>query len=972
MKIHEIYYGFELLKHRHIKEIKADAYEFQHIKSGARLLFLDTDDDNKVFSITFRTPPTDDTGAAHIVEHSTLCGSRKYPLKEPFVELVKGSLNTFLNAMTYPDKTMYPVASRNDKDFQNLMDVYLDAVFYPAMRDNPQVLMQEGWHYEIKDPSEPLKYSGVVYNEMKGALSDPDDLLESKILSTLYPHTPYRFESGGNPEAIPELTQEKFVAFHSKYYHPSNSYIYLYGKMDILDKLRYLDEEYLCHFNCTSVSSGIETEPSFPSLQEADEEYPIGESESTEEKTYLALSFAFDEAMDTETVLALNVLNHALLISDAAPLRQALVDVHFGKDISSSLELDLKQPHLSIVVQQSEKDRAKNFYEYTMKEIRKLAEGGINHTLLNASLNLFEFKLREADFGTAPKGLIYNIWCMRSWLYDRDPLEYLYYEDAIENIRHGLEHGYFEKLLHRCFLDNKHLALITLSPSTTVAGRKQEQLSEKLDKIKQSMSRQKLEQTIASTRALKLRQETPETPEALKTIPVLKREDISLEPESLPLEESREGDITYLYSKTETNGIGYLSLYFDASSVAQSDLLYLYLLSDILGSVDTKTYGYQSLANQLNLHTGGLSIDLVPYTRKNEPDSFLPKFRIRSKALHQKIPEMIHLITLILTESVFDNKKRLKELLEEEQSSIESSFQRTAHSLVAASVNACFTPSGAYAYEGLLPFYHFVKELLKDYDKRYPEIQQAFDRIMTCLFQRHRLILSLTGDDEICALMKHSLKELLNCISQEEHPVQPYHFELKKTTKGFQSSSSVQYVGKGANFEKLGFSYSGTMHVLETLLRYGYFWTRIRVQGGAYGAFTNFNRNGKMFFGSYRDPHLEKTLEVFDQTADFLRNFDMSDREMNKTIIGTMSGVDIPLTPKMKGENAAALWIRNISYEDRKKARREILTTTQQDIRNLASMIDACMKEGTYCVYGNENKIVQKNDLFDEIIKVME
>ena len=399
-------HGFKRLKKVAIPETDSVAWTFEHEKSGARLFFLQNDDDNKVFSISFRTPPVDDTGVAHIVEHSTLCGSRKYPLKEPFVELVKGSLNTFLNAMTYPDKTVYPVASRNDKDFQNLMDVYLDAVFYPVMRENPQVLMQEGWHYEIEKPDEPLTYSGVVYNEMKGALSAPDDLLESRIMASLYPDTTYGYESGGDPEAIPQLTQEQFVAFHGRYYHPSNSYIYLYGDMDIEEKLAYLDEEYLSKFDRIPVPSHIDRQPAFSKLVRQSELYPVSADDEIVEKTFLSLNWVVGESLNSKDMMGLEILEHALLRTAAAPLRKVLIDARLGKDVDSNFEDDILQPYFSIVINNAEADRAERFYTLVMDTLRKLADEGLDRTLMEASINLLEFRLREADFGSAPQGLI--------------------------------------------------------------------------------------------------------------------------------------------------------------------------------------------------------------------------------------------------------------------------------------------------------------------------------------------------------------------------------------------------------------------------------------------------------------------------------------------------------------------------------------------------------------------------------------
>ena len=547
MQINEMIHGFRLLRQTPVREINAQTYLFEHEKSGARLFFVQADDDNKVFHITFRTPPTDDTGVAHIVEHSTLCGSRKYPLKEPFVELVKGSLNTFLNAMTYPDKTMYPVASRNAKDFQNLMDVYLDAVFYPAMRENPQILMQEGWHYELENPEAPLTYSGVVYNEMKGALSDPDDLLASKLMQALYPDTTYHYESGGDPAAIPQLTQEKFVAFHSKYYHPSNSYIYLYGDLDMDTQLEWLDREYLSHFDRIAVHSEIAAQAPFEALKEVKTTYPVGAAEETAGKTFVSLAWSIDE-LSHEQSLGLDVLLHALLDTEASPLRQAILDAQLGKDVDVNYEGDLRQPMVSLTLNGAEPERAAAFKKLVYDKLAEYAEKGLERSLLEASLNIFEFRLREADFGSAPKGLIYGIRIMRSWLYGGEPEEQLYYEKELAVLRAGLDNGYFTRLIRTCLLGNPHAVLLTMAPSQTLAAEKEKAQAEELAARKAEMSEHDLQQVMDDVKALKARQQSPETPEALATIPLLKLADIRQEPEKLPLAVKEEQGTKVLWS----------------------------------------------------------------------------------------------------------------------------------------------------------------------------------------------------------------------------------------------------------------------------------------------------------------------------------------------------------------------------------------------------------------------------------------
>ena len=970
MELNKIYHGFRLLESKQIKEIGATAYRFFHEKSGARLLYLDKADDNKVFSIAFRTPPTDDTGVAHIVEHSVLCGSRKFPLKEPFVELVKGSLNTFLNAMTYPDKTVYPVASRNDKDFHNLMDVYLDAVFYPVMQHTPEILMQEGWHYEIEKPEDPLTYSGVVYNEMKGALSSPDDLLESKIISSLFPDTTYGYESGGDPAAIPSLTQEMFTDFHKKYYHPSNSYIYLYGEMDLEEKLAFLDTEYLQNFDRMEVPSDIAVQPLFSAPKILQDSYPVGGNEPTEERTFLSLNSIVGRVDEAEKLLALEILEHALLKTQAAPLKKALVDAKLGKDVMSSFEDGILQPYFSIIINGAEAERRDEFVCVVRECMKDLVTNGIDRLLLEASINLLEFKLREDDFGQYPKGLIYYLKIMNSWLYDGDPTEPLYYEELLQTMKDGLKTGYFEKVLQECFLENPHQTVLVLSPDVSLARKREEDLRQQLAQKKESLSKEELCQIIDWTAQLKERQAAEDSPEALASIPLLEIGDIRTKAEELPCKEKAADGIKVLHHDLPTNEIAYINAYFDATAVPEEDLFYAFLLTELLGKVSTKKYSYATLANQINLHTGGISCDLVAYSRDGEPDLVLPKFKVKAKALVKKLPQLQDLLQEILLNSCFDDEKRVRELLDQCRASMEMQLLRAAHQVTAARLSSYFSPAGRYNEKGGLSFYHFLKDLTENFSERYPQLQQKMVQLLPAAFSRKNLLISLTAEEKYYDAFTAAMLPLCQAFSEGKENALLPEFQTDKKNEGLMTSSQVQYVSKGANFIKLGYAFHGSMRVLETILRYDYFWTKIRVQGGAYGAFTSFKRNGDMMFGSYRDPNLMETIRVFDATAEYLHGFTVSDREMVKYIIGTMSGVDAPLTSKMRGEAAAECYIRSVTLEDRQKLRDEILTTRQKDIAALAELVGVCMKENYLCVLGDEEKIKENQGLFGNVAAV--
>lgn len=967
LKINDELHGFKLKKISDVAEISSKVYEFEHIKTCAKILYVASDDDNKVFYIAFRTPPHDDTGVAHIAEHSTLCGSKKYPLKEPFVELVKGSMNTFLNAMTYPDKTVYPVASRNDKDFRNLVDVYMDAVLYPAMLTTPEILMQEGHHFEIENPESPLTYSGVVYNEMKGALSAPEDILGRKSMHELFPDNCYGFESGGDPESIPNLTYEDFVNFHKKFYHPSNSFIYLYGDMDIAEQLKYLDEEYLSKFDKIEVDSEIKLQPQFKEMKLVEDFYPIGEEENDSEKTFISLNILTGDIKDSETILGLEILNHALFQTPAAPLKKAIIDSQLGKDIDAGLEEDLLQPAFSITLNGSEKDRTEKFYNLVISEMKKLVENGIDKTLLQASINLFEFRLREADFGFMPKGLIYGLRILRTWIYDGDATTYFKYEDDLKAMKDGLNNGYFEKLLQKYFIDNPHKVLMTLVPSKTFAKERDAATAAKLAEIKSKMTPEEIQKVIETAKNLKIRQQTPETPEALETIPLIKISDIKKEPENLPLMYRDIDGTRILFSNIDTHGIIYLTLYFDALKVPQDKVFYAFLLNELIGRVDTRQHSYEDLANLINLNIGGFGTTINADSKKDEPNSFMPRLKVYAKCLESKIENMSEILSEIFTQSTFTNKKRLREIIEEEQIGIELNLQGSANAIISARIASYYSNAGAYNDSEILPFNEFLKDLLKNFDEKFDNLVDELIDVYNRLFNRNGLIISVTATDELYRNFRPYLTKIIKSLPVDEYPRADYDYPCVAQNEGLYSQSRVQYVGKGANFISLGYEYTGALAVLETILRYEYFWTKIRVQGGAYGAFVNFGRNGNLFFGSYRDPNLKNTIDVFDGTAEFLKNFNVSDREMDKYIIGTMSKVDKPLTPSIKGQIAAEFCLKGITYDDRQKARNEVLNARQDDIKKLSKLVEDCMAENNLCVFGNENIIKDNAEIFKSI-----
>lgn len=970
-KIGDKYHGFRLIDEKNVKETNSIVRLFQHEKSGARLFYMENEDDNKVFSITFRTPPKDSTGLTHILEHSVLCGSRKFPTKEPFVELVKGSLNTFLNAFTFGDKTMYPIASRNDKDFENLMDVYLDSVFYPNIYKYPEILKQEGWHYELENAEDELKYKGVVYNEMKGALSSPESVLSRKLQETLFPDTPYGYESGGDPEVIPELTQEEFISFHKKYYHPSNSYLFLYGKLDVLLRLKFIDEAYLKDFEAISADSAIPMQKAFNSMQSYEFEYPISAQEDERDKTYLSLNYAAGLSTESEIYLAMEILEHILLSTPASPLKKALIEAGLGKDVFGKYDNSILQPVFSIIVKNSNVLKQEEFKKVVFETLEKLVRDGLDSQLVEAAVNLKEFQLREADFEGYPKGLIYNIKIMDSWLYDKDPTMHLTYEHIFENIRTGLKNRYFESLIEKYILKNNHSSMLVLKPKRGMSEAKDEETKSRLKNIKAQLTKEQLQELVKQTKELKEWQNTPDTPEKLALIPMLSIKDIDRKGEVLPQEVKEEAGVKVLAHHMFTNDIVYADLLFDTTAVPQELLQYIPLLSGILGKVSTESYNYGDLSKELDMHTGGIRFSTQIFGEKNDESIYHPVFSVRGRALVGKLTRMFELISEIITKTKFDDVKRIREIIQENKSRIEMRISNEGYTIACKRLFSYFSEEGSYleTITGLT-YYRFIADIEKNFVSRIEEVRGNLKKLMGMIFRKDGLVACVTCEEDDYQSFAKSMNLVLKDLSKEKlSPIQ-YAFKTESLNEGLMTQEKVQYVAQGYNFIKLGYPYTGKLQVLRTISRYNYLWNRIRVQGGAYGAFSGFERNGNMFLVSYRDPNLKETLKVYDEMHDYLKKFQIDEREMTKYIIGTVSRLDLPLTPFMKGERAIEYYMRKITAEELQKEREEILSTSQQDMRALSDMMLELMKRQSYCVLGSEMKIKENKELFGSVVEV--
>lgn len=903
------------------------------------------------------------------MEHSVLCGSRNFPAKDPFVELVKGSLNTFLNAMTYPDKTVYPVASCNDQDFQNLMHVYMDAVFYPNIYEHEEIFRQEGWSYQLDSAEDKLKYNGVVYNEMKGAFSSPEGVLDRVILNTLFPDTSYANESGGDPEVIPELTYEQFLDFHRKYYHPSNSYIYLYGDMDIEEKLHWLDQEYLGKYDREPVDSRIRFQEPFAEMQEKVIPYSIASEESEEDNTYLSYNKVVGTSLDKELYLAFQILDYALLSAPGAPLKKALTDAGIGKDIMGSYDNGIYQPIFSVIAKNANEEQKEEFIQVIEDVLRASVKNGIDTKAIEAGINYYEFRYREADFGNYPKGLMYGLQMMDSWLYDEEkPFIHIEALDIFEFLKKQIGTGYYEELIQKYLLDNTHGAIVIVTPEKGRTARMEAELEEKLQKYKESLTAEEVEAFVQKTQALEAYQSEPESEENLEKIPVLKREDISREIEPIINEEMTLAGVPVIFHEIETNGIGYVDVLFDMSLVEEQDLPYVGILQSVLGIIDTKRYDYGTLFNEINVNTGGISTSLELYNDVTNirEKAFKATFEIKGKALYGKLPVAFDMMREILMESKLNDGKRIREILAMLKSRLLMKFQSSGH--VTAVLRAQSYASPAAKLKDMtngIAFYETVSYIEEHFEEEKEKLSEKLIDLSKKLFCGDNMMLSYTAAREGLEGLEEMVEKLKNSLhtrTAEEDKRCVIHCEKKN--EGFKTASKVQYVAKAGNFIDLGVAYTGALQILKVIMSYDYLWQNIRVKGGAYGCMSNFNRIGEGYFVSYRDPNLKRTLDVYDGVVDYLKNFTVSERDMTKYIIGTMSGIDQPMTPASKGERSMNLYMNKVSAEMIREERNQILDAEQDDIRALYKVAEAVLQADQMCVIGGEDKIEEEKELF--------
>lgn len=971
-----IVHGFELLKEQQIPEIKTHVRLFRHLRTGAQLLSLENDDENKVFGINFRTPPEDSTGIAHIMEHSVLCGSQKYPAKEPFVELVKGSLNTFLNAFTGPDTTSYPVASQNLQDFYNLVDVYMDAVLHPLIPEH--TLQQEGWHYELASVDDPLTYKGVVFNEMKGAYSNPDDLLGDKARQSLFPDNTYRVDSGGDPAHIPDLSYAQFKAFHERYYHPSNAFIFMYGDDDPEERLRRM-ADYLGEFEAIEIDSHVPLQPRFDQPRRMTAAFDPGDDPSNN-KARLVVNWLLSETLDAERMLGLSILDHILIGTPAAPLRKALIDSGLGEDLAGGgLEPRLRQMYFSIGLKGLEVGadgapiQGEKVEKLILDLIASLAEEGIDPETVQASMNTIEFSLRENNTGSFPRGLLLMLRALTTWIYDGDPLAPLAYEAPLNAIKARLADGkrYFEDLISEYFLDNPHRTVVTLQPEPGLNARSETDEKERLARARAAMNADDLQAIVDNTARLKELQETPDTPETLATIPQLKMEDLDRKNKIVPLEVIGDGESKILYHDLFTNGIIYLDLGFDLRAVPQELLRYVPLFGRALLEMGTDREDFVRLSQRIGRDTGGIHASTFVSMINGSADS-TAWFMLRSKATPDKAGELLDILRDVLLTARLDNRERFRQMVLEEKAEKEAMLVPAGHRVVNSRLRALFNPADwideqMYGISSLF----FLRDLARQVDQDWQVVLANMEELRNALIRRGTALCNVTLDRENWSDFRPRLFAMLADLPatgfdrQEWRPVYGARFE------GLAIPAQVNYVGKGADLYRLGYEADGSIDVITNFLRTSHLWERVRVQGGAYGAFCPFNhRSGVFTFLSYRDPNLIGTLDNFDASARFLRAIQLDSIELTKNIIGAIGDLDAYQLPDAKGYASMARYLAGDSDAMRQEWRDEVLSTTVEDFHRFGELLEAFNREAYVVVLGSQDALESAGEVNSSRLQV--
>ncbi len=961
--------GYDLIKTVDLADVKGTGFLFAHKKTGARIGVIKNNDENKVFSIAFKTPPKNSTGVAHITEHTVLCGSEKFPSKDPFVELVKGSLNTFLNAMTFSDKTMYPVASCNDKDFRNLENVYLDAVFHPNLHKVDEIFKQEGWHYELENENDDIKINGVVYSEMKGVFSSPDSVFSRAGMDIIFPDTEYGVESGGDPDVIPELSIEEYRAFHKNFYHPSNSYIWLYGDIDVEEQLTWMDKEYLSDFDKIEVDSSIKFQKPFGGVKKEEKFYSVEENREDGKGVYYSLNLLAGENTDIIKGLGFEVLDYCLFGAPGAPVRKALIDAGIGDEVIDYYDGGCLQPYFTVGVKNAKEGLEDRFLEIIMSTLRKCVEDKLSANTINAAINAQEFKYREADFGSYPKGLMYGITALSTWLYDDDKVfEAMDMGKAYAELRKKVGTGWFEELISEYFLNSKHAGLLILKPQVGLNKEKADKLAKKLADYKASLSEKEIKKLIADTEKLKRYQAEPSSEEDMLKIPLLEISDIKKEAKKYNCEKIWPYLGNVLWHDYDTNGIAYIRLGFRIDCLKNDELFYASLINELLVLVDTDKHNYGDLNDEINLYTGGIGPKLDYYCDERDYKKFTPLLFVEGSTLYPQIDKTFELIREVIAGSKFDDVKRNKEIILEALTGMESRLMGNGTSVASIRAKSYDSQAGVFddATNGI-GYYRKLKKLVENYDKEAEEVAKKLKEIAGRIFTRENLIVSITAEKEGVDKCKKGMESVYDILpSKRQAEAMKLHPAVKN--EGFKTPGTVQFVVRAGNYKKAGYSFNGAFSVLSSMLSYGYLWNEIRVKGGAYGAWIRISADsGFVYLGSYRDPNLRQTNDIFEKLADYLDNFEADDREMTKAVIGCFGKLDTPLPPRMLGERAFSIYMTGRTYETIMKNRSEALSCTAEDIRKMGKMIRDVLDQDMICTIGSAAAVEECKDLFKTV-----
>lgn len=943
--------NYVLLDTTQLPDINGTGYIYQHKKSKATIIIIKNDDPNKVFSACFPTPVSNNKGIPHIIEHSVLCGSKKYPLKDPFVELMKGSMYTFLNAMTYDDMTLFPIASMNDKDFKNLMDIYLDAIFHPNVLDEEKIFMQEGWHYEISEDT--LKYNGVVFNEMKGYMANPDYLLEYYIKHALYPDSCLAYHSGGRPDAIVNLTYDEFKNFYYKNYHPSKCLLYLYGNIDIEERLDDLDQSYLSEYEFLNSRA-------HPAHSYNYDYHPAQQSNnyyySKDPYAYYAYSMIYSYSHSLLDLMALEIIDYILVDSQGSLIKKQCLEENIGQDIFSSISVNTNAPSYSIICKNASLKDRNRFFKIVHYHLDHLT---LDEKQVRAALHNLQFQYREQEM-SSPKGLYYNQQILLKWLYHEEGIfDFLKIEEALGELERIINEGEFLDYAKQ-LLSGPHCS-ISLLPDDKEDLSEQIELKNKYN----AMSDEEKQSIIMTQKELNDYQDSEEAEEYQDCIPILSKEDLPTTVQKSINEEREIDGVKLIYHNCHTHGIGYLKMVFDLRSIDPDLLPYVSLISIILSMVDTKTYSYLELDDEIFMKTGGIGFSTNTYevyTRNTTKACF----QIHAKFLYKEIDDVVEIIKDIIMGSKFNNEKRLKEILVQEKSVLESQFSYSAHSIAYhhSRKNHCLSD---YYLDKMdyLTYYHTICDLLDDFDIE--KLDTLFNHLTRQIFNKHNLIISYCGEAESLEKSESSLRSFIDCLYTDE-PGEKIIPQLSQEyiKEAYTIPSQVNYVAI-SGYKASGVENIAAYQVLQHMLKCDYLWHHIRVKGGAYGCFAVDNNHKMLSLISYRDPHIKESLNTYNNVTDYVENLNLNERTLQQYIIGTINERENALSPHQVGVLSFNRYMMEVDEDYLNKIRIDTINTSLEDLKNLADVLKEMLSHSSYVVIGNENQLNQHKHLFNSI-----